>query len=196
MSTLPFVVQPKRKPIIEYIGSEESGQIAIERRGYLSSGEKSFVQQALGVDETSIKIIGLSRKVSSVHKVTLDEAYKMVIKVVSGQSAESEQLTSIEQEYFSEFNDLLSHLANVQSREQILKALCLVQYRINPEFEVSDILTLHPDIISGLSELYNDEELRSVERLTSSQEASSGEEEEVEEVSTAEKKPRRTSKAS
>jgi hypothetical protein len=34
MAKLPFVVEPRLKPIIEEIGSEESGKIQIERRGY------------------------------------------------------------------------------------------------------------------------------------------------------------------
>ena len=45
MGKLPFVVQPRLKAIKERIGSEDAGYIEIERRGYLTSGEKSFVQQ-------------------------------------------------------------------------------------------------------------------------------------------------------
>lgn len=167
MNKLPFVVQPKHEPIIEYIGSEESGQIAIERRGYLTSGEKAFVQQALGVDETSLKVISLSRKVSSKRQIALDEAYRQVVAIISGQAVGSEELREIEGEYFEEFSELVSHLANVQSREQILKALCMVKYRINNECDVNDVLELHPDIINGLGELYNQEENKSIERLMS-----------------------------
>ena len=45
MAPLPFVVEPRRKPIVERVGNEESGVIEIERRGYLTTGEKTFVQQ-------------------------------------------------------------------------------------------------------------------------------------------------------
>lgn len=189
MSGLPFVVQPKCKPITEYVGSEESGQIAIERRGYLSSGEKAFVQQALGVDETSIRVIGLSRKVAASRKMELNDAYQKVIGIVSGQLSGDEECSEIEAEYFDDFNDLLSHLANVQSKEQLLKALCMVQYRINPNLGVSDVLDLHPDIINGLVELYNDEEMRSTERLMAAEEVEREESEELE-VEKVEKKSR------
>lgn len=172
MGNLPFVVQPKRKPIIEYIGSEESGQVAIERRGYLTSGEKAFVQQALGADETSIRVIALSRKVANSHNLSLDVAYRQVAGILSGQLRGDDQATEIETEYFNDFNDLIGHLASVQSREQILKALCMVQYRINSDSTVSDIMELHPDILNGLVELYNDEEMKSTERLIANESGS------------------------
>ena len=190
MGILPFVVQPKCKPIIEFIGSEESGQVAIERRGYLSSGEKAFVQQALGVDETSIRIIALSRKISNTRHIELNEAYQKVVGIVSGQTRGDEESTDIETEYFDEFNDLLSHLANIQSKEQILKALCMVQYRIDSNFEVSDVLGLHPDIISGLAELYNDEEMKSIKRLMDNEEQPADASEQEVNIENLEKKPR------
>jgi hypothetical protein len=194
MSGLPFVVQPRLKAIIEYMGSEESGQIAIERRGYLSSGEKAFVQQALGNDETSLKIISLSRKVASHYKMELSEAYEAVVSIIRDPALSNgdPRAVDIEAKYFDELNDLLSHLASIQSREQMLKALCMVQYRIDSEYKVSDILSLHPDIINDLAQLYNDEESKSISRLMEAEGSGNNEETTREvDVNELEKKPRK-----
>lgn len=197
MTILPFVVQPKHKPIIEYIGSEESGQIAIERRGYLSSGEKAFVQQALGADEASMHMLGLSRKISNDKQVSMEEAYNLVVQVLMGESSDDVKELSIQ--YADEVNDLVSNLSTVQSKEAMLRALCLVQYRINDKCTVNDVMKLHPDIINGLSELYVQEEAKSIERLVASQESDmvqANENESISEVEKLEKKSENKRRAS
>ena len=49
---LPFVVQPKYEPILERVGTDESGIIEIERRKYLTVQEKAIVQGAMEGDTT------------------------------------------------------------------------------------------------------------------------------------------------
>ena len=44
MGKLPFVVAPKLKSKIETLGTEVSGKIEIERKGYLTVGEKGFME--------------------------------------------------------------------------------------------------------------------------------------------------------
>jgi hypothetical protein len=160
---LPFVVQPKLKPIIEQIGSEESGKIEIERRGYLTSGEKAFVQQAVNYDSTPGLIIGLARQVSKDQSMGLEDAYQMCLRFMSGAVGPEEY--EIEQQYTEQLNELLKNLALLQSKEEILAATCLVKYRVDPDMDVADVMALHPDLITGLVELYRDEESRSMERL-------------------------------
>ena len=61
---LPFVVQPRLKPVIERIGSEESGVFEIERRGYLSVAEKAIAQQASGGDDSVRQLYVLAGRIA------------------------------------------------------------------------------------------------------------------------------------
>lgn len=165
MVKLPFVVEPRRKPIMERIGSQDSGYIEIERRGYLTSGEKAFVQQAVSSDEGTIRIIGLSRKIAAKQNCALEVAYRDVISILGGSGKDDSRLKEIEDEFFEEFSDVLNTLALMQSREQLIAAVCLLKYRVDPDMDVNTVLELHPDIVSGLGDLYKDEENKSVTRL-------------------------------
>lgn len=171
MIKLPFVVQPKREPILEQVGSEEAGKITIERRGYLTSGEKAFVQQAISSDDGTLRIIGLARKISSKVGGSIEAGYQDVMSILGGNPGNDERLKEIEVEYFSEFTELLNSLTLMQSKEELITALCLLMYRVNPETTVDDVLTLHPDIIKGLALLYKDEERKSIEAFEKQEEA-------------------------
>jgi hypothetical protein len=167
MSVLPFVVQPKRKPILEQIGSDESGKIEVERRGYLTTGERSFVQQVQQADNGTTEIVTLSRRVSRAHGVGMDKAYNLVLQAVSGVTAESpkdqELVAQIEQEFTEDLTSVVKGLAAASVREELVFAACLIKYRIDSDFDISSVSEIHPDIISGLAALYRDEERRSVE---------------------------------
>lgn len=165
MAKLPFVVEPRHKPIIETIGTEESGSINIVRKGYLTTGEKAFMQQAMGVDETSVRIVSLSRKVANKHGLPLEDAYNIVVQILTRSGSLGDHTKDIEQEHFDDFSEVLGHLSAVQSKEQLLKALCMIMYRIDSDYNMQDIMELHPDIINGLVRLYDDEESRSISRL-------------------------------
>jgi hypothetical protein len=197
MSKLPFVVEPRRKPIIEQIGSEESGKIEIERRGYLSSGEKAFVQQAIGSDDSTLQIIGLSRRIASETDSTLEYAYADAVAILAGHANGEPRLKNLEIKFFDEFNALLNSLTSIQAKEKIIQAICMVKYRIDPDIDLEQVMELHPDIIDGLSELYKDEESKSIDRLVSEEKK-----EEIEELSgdeavlALEKKPRTRRKES
>ncbi len=47
-------------------------------------------------------------------------------------------------------------------------AACLITNRIDSEFDINDIMQIHPDIVSELAQLYRDEEMKSIERLQES----------------------------
>lgn len=198
MARLPFVVEPKRQPILEQIGSEESGKIEIERRGYLSAGEKSFVQQVQQFDNGTTEIITVSRRVAREYGLGMDKAYNLVLSIISGVKAaevDEELVSKIESEFAEDLTGVVKGLAAGQTREEMVFAACLVKYRIDPDYEISQISGLHPDIISGLARLYREEEARSIEAWQADRSESEAEEVEAQVVSfeEAEKKPARSS---
>jgi hypothetical protein len=164
MAKLPFIVEPRLKPVVEEIGSEESGKIQIERRGYLTSGEKAFFQQVKQSDQGTSKLIALSRKVSRSTNVEMAKAYEAVVRVLSG-AAKSDIDKKIEEEFAEDLSSVIQDLANGQASDEILMAACLLRYRVEADLDMNDIMQLHPDIISGLSSLYRDEENKVLERL-------------------------------
>lgn len=165
MVTLPFVVQPRRQPILEQIGTEESGIIQIERRGYLTSGEKAFVQQVQQFDSGTTEIIALSRRVARTFTLGLDKAYSIIIGVISSNtdSGDLEIASKVEEEFPSELADIIRSLSANQVREDLIFACCMLRYRVDTEFRIDQIHQIHPDLIAALSALYREEEARSLE---------------------------------
>jgi hypothetical protein len=191
MATLPFVVQPRRQPILELIGSEESGQIEVERRGYLTAGEKAFVQQVQQFDNGTTEIVTVSRRVARKYGLGMDKAYNLVLAIISNAATEEDELVGqIEEEFAEELTNVVKGLSAGQVREELVMAACLLKYRVNPDFEITEISTIHPDLIGGLAALYRDEEARSIEAFKTKE----NEEEAKQPVSVeeAEKKPVKT----
>jgi hypothetical protein len=182
MAKLPFVVEPRLKPIIEEIGSEESGKIQIERRGYLTSGEKAFFQQIKQSDQGTGKLIALSRKISRDLKIEMTKAYEVILRVLSGSSGEEPIDIRVENDYAEELAVILQDLTAGQTSDELVMAACLIRYRIDSEFQINEIMKLHPDIISGLAELYRDEDEKSVDRLMKDEETKDGKEASLEKV--------------
>jgi hypothetical protein len=162
MSRLPFVVEPRRQPIIERIGSEDSGIIEIERRGYLTTGEKAFVQQVQQVAGGTSEIITLSRRIARKHKLSIDRAYGLVMALLSGEQQDDELLLDIEDEFAEELASVIKGLSADQTREDLVYAACMLRYRVDPDFEIGEVGKIHPDIIAGLVALYRDEESKSL----------------------------------
>jgi hypothetical protein len=192
MATLPFVVQPRRQPILERVGSEESGQIEIERRGYLTAGEKSFVQQVQQFDNGTTEIVKVSRRVARKHGLGMDKAYNLVLGIISNSSTKEDDdlVGEIEEEFAEDLANVIKSLSVSQVREELVMAACLLRYRVNPDYEIADISTVHPDLINGLAKLYREEEARSIEAFKTKED----EEEASKAVSVeeAEKKPVKT----
>lgn len=189
MVKLPFVVEPRRKPIMAKIGTEESGIIEVERRGYLTTGEKSFVQQVQQHDNGTSEIVTLSRQIARKFSLGMDRAYQLVLMIISGvtENEPAELVNEIEAEFANELTEVVKGLALSKSREELVMAACMLQYRIDSNFEINDIATVHPDIIEGLANLYRQEEVRSMTGFDEVEE--SGAAPSVEEI---EKKPRKT----
>jgi len=167
MAKLPFVVEPRRKPIIERIGNDESGIIEIERRGYLTTGEKAFFQQVQQYDGGTTEIVNISRKIARKHSLGMDKAYNLTIAIITGtkksDDKEASLLASIEEEFAEDLTNVVKGLAASQVREDLVMATCLLRYRIDSDFDIETIGSIHPDLISGLAALYREEDRRSTE---------------------------------
>ncbi|MFZ9326850.1 MAG: hypothetical protein ACO24H_05255 [Polynucleobacter sp.] len=191
MVKLPFVVEPRRKPIMAKIGTEESGIIEVERRGYLTTGEKSFVQQVQQHDNGTSEIVTLSRQIARKFSLGMDRAYQLVLMIISGsEKDEPEELVNeIEAEFAEGLTEVVKGLAASKSREELVMAACMLRYRVLSNFDIGDIATIHPDIISGLAVLYQEEERQSMEAFEQQEEGGEATPPSVEEI---EKKPRKT----
>ena len=167
MINLPFVVQPRRTPIVFKVGNEDSGIIEIERKGYLTTGEKAFYQQVQQADNGASVIAGVSRKIARKYSLGMDKAFNLAVTVLSGATAKDETdkalVASIEDEFAEDLTDVIKGLAANQVREDLVMAACMLRYRVDPNFDIESINKLHPDLIADLAKLYRDEDKRSVE---------------------------------
>lgn len=154
---LPFVVQPRLKPVMEQIGSENSGIIEIERRGYLSVAEKAWLQSFESEDGTQGKLHRLAIKVGG--ELNMDP--KEALDLISTSQLQDERLIP----FHAELMAVLNEMAAFQSRRRLISATCLLVNRVDSAWDVDDTMELHGDIIDALDELYNEEDARSVAAL-------------------------------
>jgi len=163
MTKLPFVVSPRLKPIKELVGSDDSGIIEIERYGYLTAGERSFMQSNSTEEKTLSEVLSLTRKVGKAYSLDMKQSYELVMTAMTDQS--DQEASKVWDDFNVELGDLTGQLMRQEETKKILKALCLCVYRIDAEITVDDIIKLHDDIVDGLVRLFNDEEAKSTERL-------------------------------
>ncbi|WGL30499.1 hypothetical protein SCRES2_gp78 [Synechococcus phage S-CRES2] len=180
MAKLPFVVAPRQKPVKVRIGTEESGIIEIERKGYLTAGEKSFMQANGSSDKILRSLMDLSRRVASDKKITLEESYELVSSAIQGDT--TKESTALWKKYEEELSQVTSNMVKQSQSSVLLKCFCLLLYRVSNEFEFEQVLELHEDIILGLADLYDKEDQKSNDRLAG--ELADGEDEEVSEEKT------------
>ena len=155
--TLPFVVQPRLKPVMELLGTENSGQIQIERRGYLSVAEKAWVQALEAEDDTQGRLHRLAIKIAAELDMDPAEALDLVVK--------SEMRDPRLDPYHDELMESMQAMQQFSERRKIAGCTCLLINRVDHSWELEDTLTLHTDIIEDLYVLYLEEEARSVEAL-------------------------------
>jgi hypothetical protein len=153
---LPFVVQPKLDKYIDVIGTETSGKIEIERRGYLSVSEKAIVQGAAGNDPAMADIYTLSSVVARAKKKKPGQVLKDMM-----QSERPSYLA----EYDGEISQKLLALIAYQEKVAIIQATALIMGRVDPEWTVEKTLELHPELIEELSKFYSEEEAKSNKRI-------------------------------
>lgn len=176
MANFPFIVQPRLKPIIERIGSEDAGYIEIKRQGYLSVGEKAGTRQIMSAYDVTSDVIALSKRVGVEKKMDLQAAYEAVSAAITGEGEKE-----IADEYKEEIAALLAKLTQSQVYAEMAKSFSLLLYRVEgaEELTMDDVAMMHPDLLEGLAALYDEEEAKSTERLLE------GEEKRVEDVEKA-----------
>jgi hypothetical protein len=187
MAKLPFVVQPRLKPIIEQIGNEDIGIIEIERRGFLSAGEKAFLQQGAASDDISVSLIALVRKAAKEFKISVEEAHKTIMAIMTN-GEETDLYSKFNKKYSQEIDDLTLKAINTDSRRIISQASCMLLYRVDSELDIEDIMQLHPDLLTALAELCQDEEIKSTERLIAQETPEDKQEPDAESFEALEKK--------
>lgn len=166
MAKLPFVVEPRLKPVLDRIGNEEIGIFEIERRGYLSVQEKNFVQQIEKADSGTSAVIKLSRKIAAHYGIGLERAYSIAIATVSTNDGATDELQSnVESEFADDIGEMITSLSQMQSKSEMVQALCILIHRVNPEIGPGDLSEIHPDLIIALSQFYTEEANKSTERM-------------------------------
>lgn len=159
MSKLPFVVQPRVKPVLIKIGTPDTGIFEIERRGYLNVAEKSFVDDFTQSSDSIKSIVGLATRISISKKISRESAYETVMAIISGKELDKTG-KDVATSYEEEIRDLTASLAEVQAKRDIAIATVLLQSRVNKEWTLDDTLELDPFVIQQLSDLYTQEELK------------------------------------
>lgn len=157
--SLPFVVQPRRQPIPVRIGTENSGMIEIEARGYLTVAEKYYVQQVLSGDKTLPLMLGLSNKIAKKFKKDTKEGYTILSNYLQNTCPES-QRSVIDENFELEIQELTAEVARMSSMREVAQATIMMRSRIDPDWTSDDTMELDTDLITGLVELYNKEEAK------------------------------------
>ena len=160
MAKLPFVVAPKIKSEIVKLGNENVGIVEIEKRGYLTVAEKSFVDSVMQGSDAITNIVKLANKVSRKKKMQVEKVYNIILQIVSGNS-ESGTASTISDEYSDEIAKIQSEMIESVQRKAIAATTVLVQSRINPEWQIEDTLNLQPELIAYFSDFYDNEDLGS-----------------------------------
>ena len=195
MTKFPFIVGPKNEPKMEKIGSEEAGYIEIIRRGYLTVGEQSTVQQAIASDNSAQQMLGLVRRCSHQFNMDVEEAYRSVMSAMGG-SSEGDYVKEIYEKYGNELDDIATSMAASQTHQTLVKAYVMISFRVSQDVEFADLGDFHPELILALNELYDAEERKSLDRLAYaiSEKKEDKEDANAENLELAQKKPSKTAK--
>lgn len=153
---LPFVVQPRLKPVIERLGSDLSGVIEIERKGYLTVAEKSIVQHSMKEETGLADAFMIAREVGAKVNKTAEEVFSDI-------SADPQP------EYILEHSELIAKAMNCmlahEEKLRLVAATALILTRVSPDWDPSDTISLHPDLQADLYKLYIDEDRKCVDAL-------------------------------
>ena len=163
MAKLPFVVEPRRKPELVTLGTEDSGKIEIVRKGYLTAGEKSFMQTQ-GSSDTIVKsMLALAREIAREFKIDTQKAYELANQAL--QNAEGEKVAKVWEKFEEDLSLIYSEMVRQDALGRIMKCYCLLLYRVDSDFEAGVASELHEDLVNDLVDLYDKEEAKSTERL-------------------------------
>jgi len=160
---LPFVVQPRLEPIIEQIGTEETGIIEIERRGYLTVAEKAITQGGLNGDTTVRKLYALAGRIG---RETGRQQADVSADLIKPERAE--YLAP----YDDEITECIMEMMAFQERVGIIQATALIMSRIDNTWTVDQTMELNPDLVAALATFFGEEEQNTIEALEASAENS------------------------
>ena len=153
---LPFVVQPRLKPIVETIGTEFSGQIEIVRKGYLTVAEKAIVQSAMKEHNGITQSYIIAREIAQAEGIKPETVFE-------------DLSTDPQPEYLNKYAEQLQQILALtrehEERVKLVAATALILCRVNAEWTANDTVELHPDLQEALYALYKDEERKSVKAL-------------------------------
>ena len=164
---LPFVVQPRLEPIMERVGTEESGIIEIKRQGYLSVAEKTMVEQATSDMSDAADLIDVVREIASAEDRTVSEIFEEL--------QDSEKASPLLEKYAAQIASASGSAQNQQRKIQIVAATALILCRIDAEWTVEQSMELHPDLLEGLHQLYQEEDARSLAAFEAASPSKEGE---------------------
>ena len=162
MGKLPFVVAPRLNSRIEILGSEASGKIEIERKGFLTVGEKAFIANASSQDDILRLVLKLANAVSKQYKISQQDAYQAVVDSITDPASCK---YTIMDEHPAEIAELTNMMMAQEQKKSLMMAYCLLLYRVDETIEIDDVIGLHEDLVDDLVKLFHDEENKSTERL-------------------------------
>lgn len=171
---LPFVVQPRLKPIVEQLGTEDSGIIEIERKGYLTVSEKAIVQGAMGENNALTEAYMSARIISKKHGVSVQQVFEDI-----GLDEQPDYLSEERHEVARIMSQMLAH----EEKLRLVAATAMIISRVSADWDPNDTVGLHPDLQAQLYKLYTEEDKKCVDALEAaasqidkSQEGSEGKE--------------------
>lgn len=157
MAKLPFVVAPKIQSKLVKLGDEDVGIVEIEKRGYLSVAEKSFVDSVMQNSDSISGIVRLASEIGRKRKITTEKAYILLISAIDG-SGTGAAVNAILDEYGEQLAVIQSQMAESVQRKAIAATTILIQTRINPEWDIEDTMTLQPELLAEFVRFYDTEE--------------------------------------
>jgi hypothetical protein len=159
MAVLPFVVQPRKNTEKVLIGNEEVGIIEIERKGYLTVAEKSFVESVTQGSDGVSSMVFLANKIASANKTTPEKAYAAITNAMSGETG-TKLANVVIQNYAEELAEVTSKLSESMQRRQIAAATVLLKTRVASDWAIEDTMDLDPELLAEIASLYDQEEQR------------------------------------
>lgn len=155
---LPFIVQPRLKPIKEILGTDKSGKIEIERIGYLTVSEKAIVQGATRGDESLATTMRIAAKIAQEENVDPRDIFTDITKNPRPAYLERHQ---------AELEEMFEMMVMQEERIKVVAVTALILTRVTPDWDATQTAGLHPDLLDDIYDLYQDEERKSMEALES-----------------------------
>ena len=168
MSKIPFVLKPKKEPVKEVVGTEETGAVEVLRRDFLTVGEKSLVQGANVQSGAFRELQALAARIAEKQGVSVAAVMEAMAKGTILELAGAGMA--------DELGEVLERMQTAQYRRQVVCALAILMYRVDADISMDDVMDLHPDLIAALAAFYEEEEARTWEGYSQpTEEAQEGE---------------------